>query len=156
MWQVMQMKYTYSLRSSGGGRESLLTLLFQQHGMKGCERVLDVHWVSLTGVDTGAPHLRLTRVRQMWEGNICTSVTPSVIKGWACCRASKDGTASESYENKFMWKSGRYLRFRGQRWGLSTETKACARESTSARNETQMYIWFLQHETRTVTCSQRL
>lgn len=62
MWQVAQMKYTYSLRCAGGGggQGSLLTLLLQQHRIKGCECVLNIHRVSLTGVDTGTPHSSLT------------------------------------------------------------------------------------------------
>lgn len=73
------MKHTYSLRWAWV-RRSLLTLLFQQHRIKGSECVLNLHWVPLTGDDTGASHFSLTCLRQMREGNICTPVTRSVMK----------------------------------------------------------------------------
>lgn len=114
------------------GRGFLLASLFQQRRIKGYERIWNIHRVSLTGTDMGAPHSRLMCQRKMGEGNICTSVIPSVIKrGWACCCASKEGTASESSENKFMWESGRCLRFRT---GLVCRDKKCVEKKRSRVN----------------------
>lgn len=143
------MKSTYSLRCSGdgGGGGSLLTLLFQQHRIKGCECVLSILWVSLTGINTGAPHFNPACLRQMREGNICTSVTRSVIKRASLLLCIKAGhSVPEALEVKFMWERGRCLRFRavGMR-GLCAVIKKCERVTGKSLTHTQLYSWLLYH-----------
>lgn len=108
------------------GARFLLTLLFQQHMIKGCERVSSIHRASLTDVNTGNSSFSRDVLKTDERGkdlHICHSFSHK--KGGAgCCFASREGAASESSESKFMWDGGDIWDARAQS-GLVCQDKEC-------------------------------
>ena len=127
---------------------SLLTLLFQQHRIKGCECVLSILWVLLTGIDTGALHFNLTCLRQMREGNICTSVTRSVIKkkkkkkkkGALAVVHQSGARRSRSSGNKVYVEKREMFEIQG-----CGDAGVCVPWLEKSLTHTQDYIWLLYH-----------
>ena len=100
------MKYADSFRCSGGGVSAIIVSAAQHKRLW-----MRFHWPASTLTTS---HFTLRRLADGGGGDIWASVSRWVTKSLRMLCASKEGTTSESSENKFMWERGRHFRVRGR------------------------------------------
>lgn len=113
-------------QKSGRGTRVTADIIVSTTQDKSYEFILNIHWPASTLMLL----IPVWCVEGGWERE--TFAHLSLLQSWnglACCCAWKEGTTLQSSENKFTWKSRRYLRYR------------CRDEACVQRQKVFVCIW---------------